>query len=171
MDFPGGTVVKNLPSRRRGFDPWVRESLEKEMATNPFPYSCLENSMDRGTWHAIIHGVAKSQTQLSNWAHPYLFINRCYSYFMLLPILLLLFYFSAIQHTYTPTHKITCWSWPITLISQQITVFLYSMPQEFPMIKKPASLCYFVQQLDISVQGKTFSSWHDSYSPRAVDLY
>ena len=105
MDFPGGTVVKNLPSRRRGFDHWVRESLEKEMATNPFLYSCLENSMDRGTWHAIVHGMAKSQTQLSSWAHPYLFINWCYSYFMLLPILLLLFYFSAIQHTHTLTHK------------------------------------------------------------------
>ena len=59
---------------------------------------------------------------------------------MLLPVLLLLFYFSAIQHTHTPTHKITCSSWPITLISQQITVFLYSMPQEFPMIKRPALL-------------------------------
>ena len=28
--------------------------------------SCLENSMDRGTWWATVHGVAKSQTQLSN---------------------------------------------------------------------------------------------------------
>ena len=33
---------------------------------NPFQYSCLENSMDRGTWQATVHGVAKSQTQLSN---------------------------------------------------------------------------------------------------------
>ena len=29
-------------------------------------YSCLENSMDRGAWWATIHGVAKSQTWLSN---------------------------------------------------------------------------------------------------------
>ena len=29
---------------------------------NPFRYSCLGNPMDRGTWH----GVAKSQTPLSN---------------------------------------------------------------------------------------------------------
>ena len=27
---------------------------------NPFQYSCLENSMDRGGWHAAVHGVAKS---------------------------------------------------------------------------------------------------------------
>ena len=29
---------------------------------NPLQYSCLENSMDRGTWQATVHGVAKSQT-------------------------------------------------------------------------------------------------------------
>ena len=28
--------------------------------------SGLENSMDRGAWRATIHGVTKSQTQLSN---------------------------------------------------------------------------------------------------------
>ena len=29
---------------------------------NPLQYSCLENSVDRGTWRAIVHGVTKSQT-------------------------------------------------------------------------------------------------------------
>ena len=33
---------------------------------NLLQYSCLENSMDREAWWAIVHGVAKSQTQLSN---------------------------------------------------------------------------------------------------------
>ena len=28
----------------------------------PFQYSCLENSMERGTWLATVHGVAESQT-------------------------------------------------------------------------------------------------------------
>ena len=28
---------------------------------NPLQHSCLENPMDRGTWWAIVHGVAKSQ--------------------------------------------------------------------------------------------------------------
>ena len=28
---------------------------------NPLQYSCLENSMDRGTWQDIVLGVAKSQ--------------------------------------------------------------------------------------------------------------
>ena len=29
-------------------------------------YSCLENPMDRGAWQATVHGVTKSQTQLSD---------------------------------------------------------------------------------------------------------
>ena len=31
---------------------------------NLLQYSCLENPMDRGAWHAIVHRVAKSQTRL-----------------------------------------------------------------------------------------------------------
>ena len=33
---------------------------------NSLQYSCLEKSMDRGAWWAIVHGVAKSQTQLND---------------------------------------------------------------------------------------------------------
>ena len=32
----------------------------------PLQYSPLENPLDRGTWWATAHGVAKSQTQLSD---------------------------------------------------------------------------------------------------------
>ena len=35
-------------------------------------YSCLENSMDRGAWRATVHGVGKSWTFLSYWAHKHL---------------------------------------------------------------------------------------------------
>ena len=28
---------------------------------NPLQYSCLENSTDRATWHATVHGVVKNQ--------------------------------------------------------------------------------------------------------------
>ena len=31
---------------------------------NPLQYSCLKNLRDIGAWWAIVHGVAKSQTQL-----------------------------------------------------------------------------------------------------------
>ena len=33
---------------------------------NPLQYSCLENPMDRGAWWAVVHGVAKSRTRLSD---------------------------------------------------------------------------------------------------------
>ena len=33
----------------------------------PLQYSGLENSMDRGNWQAIVHGVTKSQTRLSDF--------------------------------------------------------------------------------------------------------
>ena len=32
----------------------------------PLQYSYLENPMDRKAWWATVHGVAKSQTRLSN---------------------------------------------------------------------------------------------------------
>ena len=33
---------------------------------NPFQYSYMENPIDRGAWRATVHGIAKSQTQLSD---------------------------------------------------------------------------------------------------------
>ena len=37
-------------------------SFPAEGNGNPLQYSCLENSMDRGAWQAIVQGVIKSQT-------------------------------------------------------------------------------------------------------------
>ena len=37
----------------------------------PLQYSDLENSMDRGFWLATVHGITKTQTQLSNFHFPY----------------------------------------------------------------------------------------------------
>ena len=34
---------------------------------NPLQYSCLEDPMGKGALWATVHGVAKSQTQLSNY--------------------------------------------------------------------------------------------------------
>ena len=33
----------------------------------PLQYSCLENPVDGGVWWAAVHGVAKSQTRLSDF--------------------------------------------------------------------------------------------------------
>ena len=37
----------------------------------PLQHSCLDNPMDAGAWQAVVHGVARSQTQLSDF--PFLF--------------------------------------------------------------------------------------------------
>ena len=54
------------------------DPLEEEMATQ-LQYSCLENPMDRGGWQAIVHRVAKSQTQLSTHPHCKFEMPVCHS--------------------------------------------------------------------------------------------
>ena len=39
----------------------------------PLQYSCLEKSVDRGAWWAAVHGVAKSQTRLSDFTFTFYF--------------------------------------------------------------------------------------------------
>ena len=39
----------------------------------PLQYSCLENPMDGGTWWAVVHGVAKSRTRLSDFTFTFHF--------------------------------------------------------------------------------------------------
>ena len=107
--FPGGSVVKNVPANtgkvrdmglilRWGRSPWVGNG-------NRLQCSCLENSMDRGTWRATVHGAAESDTteQLSsrewhNWVTKHLCTHtrahtpssKCYGYTSVVPINLLL---------------------------------------------------------------------------------
>jgi len=59
-------MVKNPPAMQptRVQSLGRKDPLEKEMATHE--YSCLENPTDRGTWQATVHGVAESQTRLSD---------------------------------------------------------------------------------------------------------
>ena len=75
MGFPGGTLLKNPPANAgdtgdaglipgSGRSPGVGKS-------NPLHNPCLENSMNRGAWQAMIHGVAKCQPQLSTYTHTY----------------------------------------------------------------------------------------------------
>jgi len=40
----------------------------------PLQYSCLENPLDRGAWWAAVHGVAKSQTRLSDFTFTFTFM-------------------------------------------------------------------------------------------------
>ena len=69
LSFPGDSAVKNLPVKAgdTGLIPGSGRSPGEENG-NPLQYSCLENPRDRGDWWAAVHGVAKSRTQLNNWA-------------------------------------------------------------------------------------------------------
>ena len=44
-----------------------------EGSGTPLQYSCLENPMDGGAWWAAVHGVAKSQTWLSDFTFTFHF--------------------------------------------------------------------------------------------------
>ena len=62
-------MVNNLPAkagdaRDTGSIPGLGRS-PGEGNGNPLQYSFLENSMERGSWRAIVHGITKSRTQLS----------------------------------------------------------------------------------------------------------
>ena len=39
----------------------------------PLQYSCLENPRDGGAWWAVVHGVAKSRTRLSDFTFTFHF--------------------------------------------------------------------------------------------------
>ena len=80
-----------LPGQRSlvGYNPWGHKELGTAKAStcnvgdpgsipelgrspgegngNPLQYPCLESPMDGGAWEAAVHGVAKSQTGLSDF--------------------------------------------------------------------------------------------------------
>ena len=74
MGFPGGSEVKASACNvgDLGSIPGLGKS-SGEGNGNPFQYSCLENPMDGGAWWATVHGVAKSQTQLSDFTFTFHF--------------------------------------------------------------------------------------------------
>ena len=68
VSFPGGAMIKkiSLPMQETQ-ETWVQFLLGRSPGKrkgNPHQHSCLENSMDRGAWWAIVLGVAKTRTQL-----------------------------------------------------------------------------------------------------------
>ena len=65
MGFP--CCLDGKESACNAVDPGLIPGLGRSPGEwQPLQYSCLENAMDRGAWQATVHGVAKSQTQLSD---------------------------------------------------------------------------------------------------------
>ena len=77
-NFPDGPVVKTPRFQYRGVKASARNvgglgsipgsgRSPGEGNGNPLQYSCLENPREGGAWYATVHGVAKSQTRLSDF--------------------------------------------------------------------------------------------------------
>ena len=61
--FSGGSVRENLPANEGDVDSISGSGVSPgEGNGNPFQYSCLENSMDRGAWRLQSIRLQKSQT-------------------------------------------------------------------------------------------------------------
>ena len=50
----------------------VKASIREGNGT-PLQYSCLANPMDGGAWKAVVHGVTKSRTRLSDFTFTFHF--------------------------------------------------------------------------------------------------
>ena len=70
VGFPGGLVIKNQPANAGdvGSIPGLGK-CPGEGNGNPFQYSCLKNSMDRGAWQTTVNGVTKSEPGGALWGH------------------------------------------------------------------------------------------------------
>ena len=102
--FPGGSNSKESAGSAWDLDcsinsiPGLGRSLG-EGNGYPLPYSCLENSMDRGPWWATVHGVIKNWIWMSNWARtlskmlsvlhePAFLLSELYTYHLFLEFLI-----------------------------------------------------------------------------------
>ena len=81
LSHPYMTTGKTIPLTRQTFTGKVMSLLFNMLSRyiigegngTQLQYSCLENPMDRGAWWAAVHGVAKSQTRLSNFTFTFHF--------------------------------------------------------------------------------------------------
>ena len=80
MGFPGGSEVKASACNAGdlGSIPGLGRS-PGEGNGNPLQYSCLENPTDGGAWWAIVHGVAKSRTRLSDFTSLH-YMPKCWDW-------------------------------------------------------------------------------------------
>ena len=77
--FPGGSEVEASACNVGDLGSITGSGIFPEEGNgNPFQYSCLGSLMDREVCRATVHGIAKSQTQLSNFTFTFkiLKINR-----------------------------------------------------------------------------------------------
>ena len=64
--LPGSSAVKKPPAMQEMQETRVQSLGQEDPPgggnSKPLLYYCLENSVNRGTWWAMVHGITKSQT-------------------------------------------------------------------------------------------------------------
>ena len=73
LGFPSGSDGKE-PAHNAGDPGSIPRPRRSPGEGNgkPLQYSCLENSMERRAWQAIVHGVTKRETQLMTKTHAHI---------------------------------------------------------------------------------------------------
>ena len=87
--FPGGSVVKNMPANAGDVGSISGSGrFPGEGNGNPLQYSCLGNPKNRGAWQAIVDGVTKSWTELSEHKEVRCIRHRtnCFTYSLICPL-------------------------------------------------------------------------------------
>ena len=83
LGFLSWVVVKNLPANAGDKkDPGLMAESERFPGIgngNPFQYSCLENSINRGAWWATVHGNTKNQIRQGTQSELYSFSEILHS--------------------------------------------------------------------------------------------
>ena len=69
-------MVKSLPAMHKTQVRSLGQENPLRREWQPLRYSCLENSMDREVWQAIVRGVTKSRTRLTEHNNIKLFSTR-----------------------------------------------------------------------------------------------
>ena len=72
LDFFSGTSGKESPASARDMGSIPRKGRFPGVGNGTLWDYCLENSMGREAWWAIVHGAAKSRAQLNTYTHTHL---------------------------------------------------------------------------------------------------
>ena len=71
LQFPGGSEGKESACNAEDLDSILRSKITWRRKWQPTPVFLPGLSMDRGAWWAIVHGVAKCRTHLSDFHFQY----------------------------------------------------------------------------------------------------
>ena len=148
--------------RRKSLRPYMRE--EGEGNGTPLQYSCLENPMDGGAWWAVVHGVAKSRTRLSDFFFFFFFLVA-FSYSLLSTTVAVNTMYMCFGHFFhfglycwLPSRKVIanlyshCNAWLCSFILREAVLFIFPLSSFLSLDK--SSL--YLQTLSEAVQSIQF---------------